>query len=276
MGQREKVTNDAVPLIRPSLCTCPGFHSSRLERCCASPFEENLLLLSAVGSLVSAQRDPRQSSAQRLSSFDPDADCHHRNKPPTKICTHEPQLFVRRLLFVVVDVDSPSAMVPQIRARKIKAKVQQKRGARAPPPVRGGRSGGAGRGGGASPQQGTGRPGPRSLSYQSVKGGQLLVVGDGDFSFAKGLVKHLGGDGDGLVLTSYDSLKAVAYKYSNAKGNIDACQKAGAEVMHGVDATKLKQAFPSRKFDRIIFNFPHSGEQRVHVNRALLHDFFDR
>jgi hypothetical protein len=167
-------------------------------------------------------------------------------------------------------------MVPQIRARKIKAKVQQKRGARAPPPVRGGRSGGAGRGGGASPQQGTGRPGPRSLSYQSVKGGQLLVVGDGDFSFAKGLVKHLGGDGDGLVLTSYDSLKAVAYKYNNAKGNIDACQKAGAEVMHGVDATKLKQTFPSRKFDRIIFNFPHSGEQRVHVNRALLHDFFDR
>ena len=27
-------------------------------------------------------------------------------------------------------------------------------------------------------------------------------------------------------------------------------------------------------FDRVIFNFPHSGEQRVHSNRALLRAFF--
>jgi hypothetical protein len=46
--------------------------------------------------------------------------------------------------------------------------------------------------------------------------------------------------------------------------------------MHGIDATKLTNSFPSQKFDRIIFNFPHTGEQRVHINRALLHDFFQR
>jgi hypothetical protein len=26
-------------------------------------------------------------------------------------------------------------------------------------------------------------------------------------------------------------------------------------------------------FDRIVFNFPHSGQQRVHINRALLKEF---
>jgi len=276
MGQREKVTNDASdPLCAPALASTRrdlnGVVHLLLKKLSSySP----LLGASYPRTEIPRIPDNHRHRSCRLLIKMPIATI--ATNLPQKLCTHEPQLFVRRLLFVVVDVDSPSAMVPQIRARKIKAKVQQKRGARAPPPVRGGRSGGAGRGGGASPQQGTGRPGPRSLSYQSVKGGQLLVVGDGDFSFAKGLVKHLGGDGDGLVLTSYDSLKAVAYKYNTAKGNIDACQKAGAEVMHGVDATKLKQAFPSRKFDRIIFNFPHSGEQRVHVNRALLHDFFDR
>lgn len=170
----------------------------------------------------------------------------------------------------------------KIRARKVKAKVQQRRGpSKTPPPgPSGGRGGGSsadgGRGGGVSPQRGAGRPGVKAISYSSVRGGQILVVGDGDFSFAKGLVKHMGGDGDGLVLTSYDSAKAVAHKYSNANANIEACKKAGADVMHGVDATKLRVSFPSRKFDRIIFNFPHSGEQRVHVNRALLHDFFHR
>ncbi len=47
-------------------------------------------------------------------------------------------------------------------------------------------------------------------------------------------------------------------------------------MLHGVDATKLEKNFPAQKFERIIFNFPHTGEQRVHLNRALLHDFFQR
>jgi hypothetical protein len=31
---------------------------------------------------------------------------------------------------------------------------------------------------------------------------------------------------------------------------------------------------PREGYDRIIFNFPHSGAQRVHVNRELLRAFF--
>jgi hypothetical protein len=52
-------------------------------------------------------------------------------------------------------------------------------------------------------------------------------------------------------------------------------------VYHGVDATQLSSSFPAilkggqYPFDRIMFNFPHSGEQRVHINRELLRKFFE-
>jgi hypothetical protein len=70
-------------------------------------------------------------------------------------------------------------------------------------------------------------------------------------------------------------------------------RRAGGLVLHGVDATKLhllprsapvdhgkavpavkKKALPAF-FQYIVFNFPHSGQQRVHINRALLLDFFE-
>jgi 25S rRNA (uracil2634-N3)-methyltransferase len=53
----------------------------------------------------------------------------------------------------------------------------------------------------------------------------------------------------------------VTKKYKNAKSNLEELQKLGACLFHGVDATKLK-FYPDlkmRRFDRIIFNFPHAG-----------------
>ena len=92
---------------------------------------------------------------------------------------------------------------------------------------------------------------------------KILVVGDGDFSFSQGLVRHLKGRGSGLTLTSYDSAQQVLGKYKTAKSNIEKVKAAGATVLHGVDGTNLKKSFSvdGGKFDRIIFNFPHSGSQ---------------
>lgn len=55
-------------------------------------------------------------------------------------------------------------------------------------------------------------------------------------------------------------------------------------MLHDVDATKLhrlprvepikRRTLPSF-FQYIVFNFPHSGQQRVHINRVLLLDFFE-
>ena len=99
------------------------------------------------------------------------------------------------------------------------------------------------------------------------------VFSDGDFSFSAGLVRHRKGKGAGLTLTSFDSAAEVAQKYKTAKANLAAVNAAGATVLHGVDATRLGRSFPvaagdGHRFDRIVFNFPHSGQQRVHVNRT--------
>jgi hypothetical protein len=103
-----------------------------------------------------------------------------------------------------------------------------------------------------------------------------------DFSFSRGLIKHRGG-GKRLYATSYDSEQEVRSKYSNAKECIDFIRSAQAKVLHDVDATNLKKIPTYLKdntivpqfFQYIIFNFPHSGQQRVHINRALLRDFFE-
>ncbi|KAF4322991.1 hypothetical protein JM18_000306 [Phytophthora kernoviae] len=125
----------------------------------------------------------------------------------------------------------------------------------------------------------------KMFGHDDVKTDDVLVLGDGDFSFSRGLSKHRG-TGRGLLATSFDSESQVHNKYSNAGECINAVRSAHGLVMHDVDATKLL-ALPRQVktgaglqtvpdfFQYIVFNFPHSGQQRVHVNRALLMDFFE-
>lgn len=55
---------------------------------------------------------------------------------------------------------------------------------------------------------------------------------------------------------------------------IEACEKSGVCVKHSVDATALQKTFAEGSFQCCIFNFPHTGEQRVHANQAMLRAFF--
>ncbi|KNC81315.1 hypothetical protein, variant [Sphaeroforma arctica JP610] len=108
---------------------------------------------------------------------------------------------------------------------------------------------------------------------------KILVVGDGDFGFSAGLVSHCKGKGSNIVATSYDKAKELTEKYGErATRHIQAIESKGGAVAHGVDATELKQTLPKKlsqkKFDCVVFNFPHTGKQRVHLNRKLLLDFF--
>ena len=67
----------------------------------------------------------------------------------------------------------------------------------------------------------------------------------------------------------FDSIHAIAFfvsddvvtRYKNARLNLTILNGLGASVLHGVDATKMKYHtdLHMRKFDRIIFNFPHAG-----------------
>ncbi|KAI3847227.1 hypothetical protein MKX03_000972 [Papaver bracteatum] len=64
-----------------------------------------------------------------------------------------------------------------------------------------------------------------------------------------------------MVATSLDLYDVVIKNYPDAKSNLESLRELGASITHGVDATKMKQ-FPDlrrRRFDRIIYNFPHAG-----------------
>eukprot|EP00823_Brevimastigomonas_motovehiculus_P006085 TRINITY_DN4803_c0_g1_i1.p1 TRINITY_DN4803_c0_g1~~TRINITY_DN4803_c0_g1_i1.p1 ORF type:complete len:383 (+),score=77.39 TRINITY_DN4803_c0_g1_i1:93-1241(+) len=105
---------------------------------------------------------------------------------------------------------------------------------------------------------------------------RILLLGDGDFSFALGLARHCGGHGSHIIATSFDSKQAVVEKY-HCSDTLSELKKAGVRVLHGVDATKLNECSglqsERKRVDRIVFNFPHTGLQRTHLNRALVKSF---
>mmetsp|Transcript_17790 Transcript_17790/g.35149 ORF Transcript_17790/g.35149 Transcript_17790/m.35149 type:complete len:403 (-) Transcript_17790:221-1429(-) len=120
------------------------------------------------------------------------------------------------------------------------------------------------------------------------KGVRVLVVGDGNFSFSHALAKKLKSQSNiEMVCTSFDTRALVVRKYGKAaQATLKALEDMNhCIVKHGVDATDLRETLRDRDgdeyedeadepYDRIIFNFPHTGLQRVHDNRALLRDFF--
>lgn len=56
-------------------------------------------------------------------------------------------------------------------------------------------------------------------------------------------------------------LEDVIKTYQSAQSNFSILENSGASHLHEVDATKMKfhSGLKARKFDRIIFNFPHAG-----------------
>lgn len=134
-----------------------------------------------------------------------------------------------------------------------------------------------------------------NLGLKHGSSSRVLVVGDGDFSFSRALVRHLAPRG--LVATVYDDEKKFNDVYG-AAGGWDAAeevQNAGvaggvaSEVMYGVDARKLEHYFGKRVsasggFDRIVFMFPQHPPKvpkrgvrvprnEIKMHRALLCDF---
>ncbi|KAJ6376807.1 hypothetical protein OIU76_025874 [Salix suchowensis] len=112
---------------------------------------------------------------------------------------------------------------------------------------------------------------------------QILLVGEGDFSFSWCLARSFG-SGSKIVASSLDSYDDVIQKYKNAKSNLESLKELGASTLHGVDATKMKHHLPLRmqKFDRIIFNFPHAGfylkednNIMIDMHKELVENFFE-
>ncbi|KAJ1568772.1 hypothetical protein HK405_013962, partial [Cladochytrium tenue] len=126
----------------------------------------------------------------------------------------------------------------------------------------------------------------------------VLLVGEGNFSFAASLCLLFGGgDATNLWATSFDTAVQLDEKYPDAADNVALLRDHGAHVLHAVDATALQdcRALSAAKaatagggggrgglmaFDRVVFNFPHAGAglkdqaRNAEANRKLLLGFF--
>jgi len=129
-------------------------------------------------------------------------------------------------------------------------------------------------------------PASRYISPQH----DVLVVGEGDFSFGGSVIKlrHQYAQVYGavynqgsLLLTGYDSREEALKKYKNTiSASLQTVGQLGSQtkssIEYAVDATKLhQQQTQTLNCNIIVFNFPHSGQQRVHVNRQLIQEFFE-
>ncbi|PWA53149.1 hypothetical protein CTI12_AA447580 [Artemisia annua] len=111
---------------------------------------------------------------------------------------------------------------------------------------------------------------------------KILLVGEGDFSFSCSLAMVFG-NASNIVATSLDSKVVVINKYKRAQANLDMLYHFGAKLLHGVDATEMEQHtdLQERKFDRIVYNFPHAGfhgkeddDRVITVHQKLVCGFF--
>ncbi|KAL8469612.1 hypothetical protein ACS0TY_032458 [Phlomoides rotata] len=99
----------------------------------------------------------------------------------------------------------------------------------------------------------------------------ILLVGEGDLSFSLSLGMAFG-SATNIVATTLDSYDKLVKKYKNARSNVKILKSLGATLSFGVDATNMADLPDLRwkKFDRIIYNFPHAGFHGSEHNPNLI------
>ena len=100
----------------------------------------------------------------------------------------------------------------------------------------------------------------------------MLLIGEGDFSFAHSLVSTHGCCD--VTATCYDTQTQLFEKYTpQGEEHVRFLEAEGQTVLYGVDATKLDQTKSLKKsggqWDVVVFNFPHVGGKSKDVNRQV-------
>jgi hypothetical protein len=105
--------------------------------------------------------------------------------------------------------------------------------------------------------------------------GRMLLVGEGNFTFSLAIVRRAPRSACNIHATAFEKLADVSYETLETSRELT---KAGANVGFDIDGTKLDQKFPSRYFQRIVFQFPNAGSRASAegstANHRLISDFF--
>ncbi|KZT72972.1 hypothetical protein DAEQUDRAFT_663651 [Daedalea quercina L-15889] len=106
---------------------------------------------------------------------------------------------------------------------------------------------------------------------------RILLIGEGNFSFARALIFNPPTSLEflppgNITATAYDSEDECYSKYPDAPENVDALRKKGVQVLFCVDATRLGKcsALKRTKWNKIVWNFPHAGKGITDQDRNIL------
>eukprot|EP00434_Breviolum_minutum_P007049 symbB.v1.2.006221.t1/scaffold340.1/size245066/7 len=102
---------------------------------------------------------------------------------------------------------------------------------------------------------------------------RTLAVGEGDFVFSEALAASRGSQSGTLVVSCLESEAECVDQYAGVQQRLQQLRDYGAEVICGVDATRLTSGplMGLAPFERIIFNFPLLP-MKVHKPRASNND----
>ncbi|GAB1525635.1 hypothetical protein RhiTH_008798 [Rhizoctonia solani] len=126
---------------------------------------------------------------------------------------------------------------------------------------------------------------PRKATVPFIPTDRILLIGEGNFSFAHSLLDHPSIPSlppVNITATAYDSESDCLAKYPDAQAHIAALRSAGTTVLFGVDARHLDKTFPlksARKWDKVVWNFPHVGlsiadqDRNIAANQSTLLGF---
>ncbi|KAG8893128.1 hypothetical protein FRB99_002193 [Tulasnella sp. 403] len=105
---------------------------------------------------------------------------------------------------------------------------------------------------------------------------RILLLGEGNFSYALSLVDHHNLPPYNIMATTIDSEEECYRKYpEDAKSKVQSLREAGAQVLFEIDATKLHKYKAMRRgeqngWNKVVFNFPHVGAGIKDQDRNIL------
>jgi len=107
----------------------------------------------------------------------------------------------------------------------------------------------------------------------AVVQGRTLFVGEGNFSFCLSIARQIRNPYNIIATTN-----EAQNEFSDlTKQNINSLQRLGVKVFQKTDATQIHKDFAGQAFNKIIFQFPHTGSrepiQGRNPNFILLRDF---